>query len=131
MPLEISWLSGNQLHRFEGIFIYFGFLLLLFIVSEKMSCENTSGLSPTAAGPRDDRGLFRQSFFPLLVYYVTTLGIPLANGAYRLGSAAPDFGEHLLFVLLTPLLLILPLATFRFCRNTFLNHKDQRTALSS
>src|SRR5438034_384664 len=37
MPLDISWLSPNQLHRFEGIFIYFGFLLLLFMVSEKIN----------------------------------------------------------------------------------------------
>ncbi len=73
MPLELSWLSGNQLHRFEGIFIYFGFLLLLFMVREKMSSENLSGL-------------FRQSFFPLLVYYSTMLGIPLANGARELSQ---------------------------------------------
>ncbi len=98
---ESSWLSPNQLHRFEGIFIYFGFLLLLFVVSEKMGSEKSSGL-------------FRQSFFPLLVYYATMLGIPLVNGAFRQGS---DFWEHSLFVLLTPLLLILPLAAFRFYRH--------------
>lgn len=98
---EISWLSPNQLHRFEGIFIYFGFLLLLFMVSELISSKNTSSL-------------FRLSFFPLMVYYATMLGIPLANGIYRSGIAATDFWEHLLFVFLTPLLLILPLATFRF-----------------
>jgi hypothetical protein len=69
-------------------------------------------------------GLFRQTFFPLLVYYATTLGIPLANGAYRPGIAATDFWEHSLFVLLTPLLLILPLATFRF-------YRDQRAAVSA
>ncbi len=101
MPAEISWLNPDQLHRFEGIFIYFGFLLLLFVVSEKMGAEKTSGL-------------FRQTFFPLLVYYATMLGIPLANGAYRQGT---DFWEHSLFVLLGPLLLILPLAAFRFYQN--------------
>ena len=124
MPLEISWLSPNQLHRFEGIFIYFGFLLLLFMVSEKMSSENASGLSPHAGRPRRDLGLFRQTLFPLLIYYATTLGIPLANGAYRPGIAATDFWEHSVFVLLTPLLLILPLAMFRF-------YKDQRAALGA
>ncbi len=100
MPLESSWLSPDQLHRFEGIFIYFGFLLLLFVVSEKVSSGITSGL-------------FGKSLFPLLVYYATMLGIPLANGAYRQGYG---FWEHALFVLLIPLLLILPLATFRFYR---------------
>jgi exosortase K len=100
MPAEIGWLNPNQLHRFEGIFIYFGFLLVLFVISERMSSEKTSGL-------------FRQSLFPLLVYYATTLGIPLANGAYRQGT---DFWEHSLFVLLIPLVVILPIAAFRFCR---------------
>jgi exosortase K len=124
MPLELSWLSPNQLHRFEGIFIYFGFLLLLFMVSEKVSSENASGLRSHAGCPRGDPGLFRQSFFPLLMYYATTLGIPLANGAYRPGIAATDFWEHSVFVLLTPLLLILPLAMFRF-------YKDQRAPVIS
>ena len=122
IPLEIRWLSPNQLHRFEGIFIYFGFLLLLFMVTEKMSSENAAGLPRRASCPRGDPGLFRQSFFPLMMYYATMLGIPLANGAYRKGIAATDFWEHLLFVLLTPLLLILPLATFRF-------YRDQRASV--
>jgi exosortase K len=120
MHLEINWLSGNQLHRFEGIFIYFGFLLLLFMLSERSS-ENASGSaiashaettssSKTMSRAENAAGLFLRSFFPLLIYYATTLGIPLANGAYRQGS---DFWEHFVFVLLTPLILILPLAAFR------------------
>jgi hypothetical protein len=113
-PLETGWLSPNQLHRFEGIIIYFGFLLLLFMVSEKTSAENPSSVEK-ASGPS------RRLIFPLLIYYATTLGIPLANGAHRQGT---DFWEHSLFVLLTPLLLILPLATFRF-------YRDQRAAVST
>ena len=74
--------------------MYSGFLLLLFVVSEKMSAGKTPGL-------------LRQSLFPLLVYYATTLGIPLANGGYRQGSG---FWEHSVFVLVIPLLLILPFA---------------------
>lgn len=116
MPLEISWLSPNQLHRFEGIFIYFGFLLLLFMVSEKMSSPIASS-SQHASISQNASGPLREAFFPLLVYYATTLGIPLANGAYRPGIAASDFWEHSVFVLLTPLVLILPLTTFRFFRN--------------
>src|SRR5215510_1909132 len=101
MRAGIGWLNPDQLHRFEGVFVYFGFLLLLFVISEKMSSEKPSGL-------------FRQSFFPLLVYYATMLVIPLANGAYSRGT---DFWEHSLFVLLIPLLLIFPLAAFRFIRD--------------
>ena len=109
VSLKISWLSPNQLHRCEGVFIYFGFLLLLFIVSEKMSSDSAAVLNvsrPNASG------LYRQFLFPLLIYYATALAIPLVNGAYQ----RTDFWEHSLFVLLTPLLLILPLATFRFYR---------------
>jgi len=101
MRAGIGWLNPDQLHRFEGVFVYFGFLLLLFVISEKMSSEKPSGL-------------FRQSFFPLLVYYATMLVIPLANGAYSRGT---DFWEHSLFVLLIPLLLIFPLAAFRIIRD--------------
>ncbi|HKG21944.1 MAG TPA: exosortase K [Blastocatellia bacterium] len=91
---ETSGLDAYQAHRVEGIFVYFGFLVLLFVVGEKMSGKKISGL-------------LLHSFFPLLVYYATTLGIPLANGGYRRGA---DFWEHSAFVLLIPLLLILPFA---------------------
>jgi exosortase K len=116
MNREAGWLSSNQLHRFEGIFIYFGFLLLLFMVSEKMGSKNASS-SENAAG------LFRRTFCPLLIYYATTLGIPMINGAYRQGA---DFWEHSLFVLLTPLLLILPLATFRLINYLACNNRKGR-----
>ncbi|HKS42709.1 MAG TPA: hypothetical protein VJX74_19010, partial [Blastocatellia bacterium] len=56
-------------------------------------------------------GLLRQSFFPLLVYYATVLGIPLINGGYHRGSG---FWEHSALVLVIPLLLILPFAVFRW-----------------
>jgi exosortase K len=118
MPLEISWLGPGQLHRLEGIFIYFGFLLLMFMVSERMNDRIERGRSLNVERPsRPTRrsAPFRRAFFPLAIYYATTLGLPLANGAYRQGA---DFWEHALFVLLTPLLLILPLATFCFYRVT-------------
>jgi len=115
MPLEIAWLSPNQLHRLEGIVIYFGFLLLLFVVSERLSPNVRQGASsaPVASVTRNADGLFQRSLFPLLIYYATALGIRLANGAYRQGI---DFWEHSVFVLVVPLLLVLTLAAFRFIR---------------
>jgi exosortase K len=95
--VEIGWLNPDQLHRFEGVFIYFGFLLLLFVVGEKMSSEKTSD-SP------------RRFLFPLLVYYAIALGIPLVTGAYRQGA---EFWRHSLFVLLIPLLLTAGSLIFR------------------
>jgi exosortase K len=99
---EVIWVNPDQLHRFEGIFVYFGFLLLLYFASEKLRSDN----APT---PRGSSGLLRRSMLPLLVYYATTLGIPLANGAYRQGT---DFWVHSVFVLLIPLILVLVLAAF-------------------
>ena len=129
MPLEIAWLSPNQLHRFEGIFIYFGFLLLLFLVSERLSQSSRQGAStvPVASVHRNAGGLFQRSLFPLLLYYATTLVIPLANGGYRQGI---DFWEHSAFVLVTPLLLILALAAFTFVRKQRAD-SDTRNSLRS
>ena len=93
-----SWVNPSQLHRIEGIFVYFGFLMLLFVIRDGATSKNRSGL-------------FKKSLFVLGVYYATTFGMPLANGAYRQGIA---FWEHSLFVLLIPLVMILPVAAFHF-----------------
>jgi hypothetical protein len=42
--------------------------------------------------------------FPLLIYYVTTLGIPLLNGSFREHA----FWEHFVFVIVLPLLVVTP-----------------------
>ncbi|HWN11194.1 MAG TPA: exosortase K [Pyrinomonadaceae bacterium] len=121
MNVEISWLSANQLHRAEGIFIYFGFLLLLFLLSERISrpSPQASDLSDTdrrrtATLQVGRSSLLRQSFLPLLIYYATTLGIPIVTTAYRSGPAPAEFWEHSVFVLLAPLILFVPLAAFQF-----------------
>jgi exosortase K len=100
---ENSYLTPYQLHRVEGILVYSGFLLLLFVVGEKIAEGKSSSL-------------LRQSLLPLLVYYAMGLGIPLVNGGYRQGS---DFWEHAAFVLLIPLLLMLPLAIYCWWRKGF------------
>jgi exosortase K len=112
-PLQIGWLNRNQLHRLEGVFIYFGFLLLLFVISERLSSADASQLSLETKRSRGEPGLFRRSLFPLMIYYLTALGIPLANSAFHRRLAATDFWEHFLFVLLTPLSLVLILAACR------------------
>jgi exosortase K len=98
LGVEISWLTANQLHRLEGILVYFGFLLLLFMLTEPVDQAKRS------------RWLL---VFPLLIYYATTLGIPFANGSYRQGAA---FWEHSVFVLLLPLILVLPFVVMHLLR---------------
>jgi len=66
--------------------VYFGFLLLLFVLTEKRNATPNR----------------RLVLFPLGIYYATTLGIPLLNGSYKQGIA---FWEHSLFVLALPLML--------------------------
>ena len=87
--LEVSWLTANQLHRLEGIVVYFGFLMLLFMVVER-----------------------RILMFPVLIYYAMTLGVPLVNGAFHRAG----FWEHFAFVVGMPLLLILPILLVRYVR---------------
>lgn len=94
--VEVNGLNGNQLHRLEGIVVYFGFLLVLFLLVERV--ESGKPLR-----------LVRVSMFPLVIYYATTLGIPLANGSYRHGNG---FWEHFAFVLVLPLLLTALLLLF-------------------
>ena len=87
-------LDHDQIHRIDGILIYFGFLLLLFVVCEKVTSENkTVGL--------------RQYLFPLVIYYAVTLAVPILNGALRKGI---DFSQHASIVLATPLVLVLLVA---------------------
>jgi exosortase K len=103
-PPDIGGLTPGELHRFEGIFVYFGSLLLLFVISERRRTDNSSRL-------------LRLSIFPLLIYYLTTLGIPLANSAYRQKLLDGDFREHFVFVLVTPLIFIMPLVALGYLKS--------------
>lgn len=100
---QVGWLSSSEVHRFEGILIYFGFLLLLYTLDQKRTSRNFMSSRKVA---------IRQYTFPLSVYYVTTLGIPLANGAYRQTS---EFWLHSLFVFVLPLFLIATITALRIC----------------
>ena len=92
---HLELLDRNELHRLEGIVVYFAFLLVLFIATE----------------PRSDTRFvqrLRQLCFPLGVYYATTLLFPLMNGAFKRGTV---FWEHSWFVMLVPMLVSLLMLT--------------------
>lgn len=107
---EIAGLNQAQIHRLEGIVVYFGFLLLLFAVSEKLSADKQPDL-------------LWQSFVPILVYYAVTLGVPLINGAYREGS---DLREHAVAVVCIPLLLILPFVVRGYFKRQLFGKQERR-----
>ncbi len=82
-PLRVSWLTPDQVHRLEGIVVYFGFLLLLFMLMERSNS-------------------IKRFVVPLGIYYGVTLGIPFITGNWRQYTA---FWEHFAFVLVLPLVL--------------------------
>jgi len=98
--VAVSGLTNNQLHRLEGIVVYFSFLLLLFVLVERFDSAKPVRLK-------------RLLPFPLLVYYATTLGVPLLNGSFRQSG----FWEHFAFVVALPPLLILPLMFYGQMKN--------------
>lgn len=107
MDRDLIWVNPDDLHRLEGIFVYFGFLLLIFVLSESRRKAGESGV-------RDRFAFLRRASLPLLIYWATTLGVPLVLGAWRQGK---DFWEHFAFVFFTPLILILPLLILRIAKS--------------
>lgn len=78
-------LGAAEVHRLEGVVVYFGGLLLLYALVQRL-----------------DGGTFRRALLPLGSYYAVALGLPLANGV----SWSAAFLHHALVVLLVPLALI-------------------------
>jgi hypothetical protein len=77
-PAVWSGFSAADVHRVEGIVIYFGGLVLLY------------HLTPT---------ILPRMAVPLAAYYAVTLAIPLANGAAQASGA---FARHAVMVLAVP-----------------------------
>jgi exosortase K len=91
--------SPDQAHRLEGVLVYFGFLLLLFLFTERIQDRGSTPASHW----------LQSTLFPLAIYYATTLGMPFLNGAYR----TSEFWEHSKFVLLAPVVVIAPFVAVR------------------
>lgn len=87
-------LNAEQLHRFEGIVIYFAFLLFVFLFSDRWKAGSLS------SGQR-----LRSLGLPLVVYYATTLGIPVINSIIIQAPLKIEFREHMFFVLIIPIAL--------------------------
>jgi len=85
-PAGWAPLSAAEIHRLEGIAVYFGGLWLLYVFVQWI-----------------DRGLTFRYALPLGCYYLVTLVVPLANGV----QAGRAFFAHAVVVLLVPLAVIL------------------------
>ena len=85
-PVTLSTLTAADVHRLEGIIVYFGGLALLYEVVRRV-----------------DGGGLRRLALPLACYYAITLAVPFLNGSAQAGDV---FLKHALVVLLVPLVLI-------------------------
>jgi len=101
-----DWFLHEQIHRFEGIIVYFGFLLALFLLRAKTESTQDSGSS---------RRNWEWAIFPLAIYYGLTIGIPLVNGAARQGEL---FWRHAAIVIFTPVIIIGVIAISKAIRGT-------------
>lgn len=91
-----AWLDAGEIHRVEGIVVYFASLLVLFLVSER-SGSIRERLSVMAS--ESPATVVRKLVFPLFIYYATTLAMPFLNGAFRNAG----FWQHAVFVMPVPL----------------------------
>jgi exosortase/archaeosortase family protein len=91
-PMLWTTLTAADIHRLEGIAVYFGGLLVLYALVQRL-----------------DRGEFTYAL-PLGCYYLVTLGVPLVNGT-RAGEA---FFAHAAIVLFLPPALILSVCATRW-----------------
>ena len=97
-PIAPSTFSAAQVHRVEGIAVYFGGLMLLYGIVRRLDSRSVLVASEWA--------------LPLVCYYAVTIGLPIANGAAQAGA---PFVEHALIVLLLPPMLIIALGLVCGC----------------
>ncbi len=107
---SMRWLDGDELHRIEGIVVYFGFLLLMFFVSDR----------PVLKDPRRVTLL-------ISIYYAVTLGIPFVRGGY----VEPEFWRHAVFVVIIPVIVILPVIAIWRHRSEVKTHSRHGEILST
>ena len=94
-----GWVTPQRLHRLEGVVIYFFFLCLFYMIINKGMQHvlgKISGIQksdlPKIYSTIDYNRWVCALLVPLFWYVLITLGVPLANAAYR-GNPA-RFAEH-------------------------------------
>ena len=87
-PVSSDFWTAARVHRIEGIVVYFGVLVALHLVVQRLAktCERLM------------EG-FHWGGVPLASYYFVTIAVPLANGS---GDTSRVFLEHTAFVVLAP-----------------------------
>jgi exosortase K len=83
--------SPEEMHRVEGIIIYFGSLIALFLIAD-MYLRRC-----------DFNQVLRRLPLPLAIYYIAAFLVPLTRGAW----AEAGFWTHSILVLLIPFVIVL------------------------
>ena len=100
-----GWVTVERIHRIEGVFIYFLFLLIAYLTVERVF----QGLVLTRRSPapkgKEFMHVIRRCLIPFFWYSLIGLGIPLVRMAYRQDVAA--FTEHFSSVTLVCLCILL------------------------
>ena len=107
---QIAGFDSDELHRIEGIVVYFLFLLLLFIAGERLGSTRIDSFTTS---------LTRRSAYLLVIYYAVTLGIPIVRGGYR----EAEFWQHASVVMVVPLLFIITLWVYSVFANGRMHEK--------
>ncbi len=87
-PIAVGLVTAAQLHRIEGIVVYFGGLLVVHEIAMVLAGQRAGSFRP---------------WIPLVCYAAITIAVPIANGAWRSGAT---FFEHALLVAAVPCVLI-------------------------
>ena len=95
-PFASDFWTPARVHRFEGIVVYFGMLVALHAVVQRLAQTSES----TCVAMWET---VRRARLPLASYYFVTIVIPLANGS---GDTSRTFLEHIASVILAPLTLV-------------------------
>ena len=107
-PHVLSGFSAADVHRVEGVAVYFGGLVLLYELTRRLDGVASGAGAPTShPRSRIARG-FRRSAPALASYYAVTLAIPIAGGAW-----SDAFLQHALVVVLVPPLIVLAASVVR------------------
>ena len=104
-----GWVTMERIHRIEGAFIYFLFLLIAYLTAERVVqgvVLTTPGAwrSPAPEG-KEFMHIIRRCLIPFFWYSLIGLGIPLVRMAYRQDGAT--FTEHFSSVTLVCLCILL------------------------
>jgi exosortase K len=111
-----GWVTVARIHRIEGAFIYFFFLLIAYLTVERVFqglVLKTPGerRSPAPKGT-ESMHIIRRCLTPFFWYSLFALGIPLVRMAYRQDVAM--FTEHFSSVMVVCLCILLLLLLFLF-----------------